>query len=415
MKRAGLLICIGIVLCSLLTAHTAGALPFAESYLLRAQGAEALYWNPALITPEYQDIILPGMSVAISAGNNSFDLDTYNYISGRYLTDADKVDILNKVDQELKAATNTDAMLLGLTLGRVSFASSVHARGTITISEDYLKLLLYGNEENDYYFSLNENKVEGISYQDVSFGVGNIRIDPIIANLKIPTIVAGFSASALLGYATAETQKYWGSLHTGLDGMNITQEIYVKTGIGGIGKKAMLGLSTSPIPNLSIGMSLDNLFGSILWMGKKDIYHYTIAVDSAYVSELDEDVFYHEQTSEKIDNFTTDIPPELRLGGIFRTPWVNVSADWIQGFGNSQLTSTIGKTSLAAEFTPFPGLSLQSGISLGNRSQSWSISYGLGFKGKNLDGNFGCRTYDSILPGYKSRGLAFSGSLKIHY
>ena len=80
-----LLLLLPLLCVSLLSGFITGkSLLFADSFMLRAQGTEALYFNPALLHPGYSDIMLPAVNSAAFVANNSFDLDTYNYIM-RYL------------------------------------------------------------------------------------------------------------------------------------------------------------------------------------------------------------------------------------------------------------------------------------------------------------------------------------------
>lgn len=416
MMKACIIAWLLILSCYLATAATtAGALPYAGSFILRAQGSEALYWNPANISAQYQDVVLPGMNIMVSADNNSFDLDTYNYICGRYLNEEDKLNIMDKVDNSLKANSEAGGMLLGLTLGRVAFSTAMHSYGNLRLSEDYLQLALFGNEEEDYYFNKADNQINAISYQDVSIGFGSLELSPIIGTLKLPTTYWGVSGSALLGYGIAQTEIYQGLLHTGFDGVTAAQELLIKAGIGGIGGKLMLGMRMQPLPNLTVGASLDNIMGHITWIGKKDMYTYSVRVDSVYVADLEEDYYDQDESSVPIGDFTTKLPPEVRLGALYGSSRANISIDWMQAWSGSQLTDGTGVLSWAAEINPIQSLLFVTGMKFGNADQPWLCSYGMGFRGQNLDGMFGCQAFGSLLPGYRSKGVAVSVSLKIHY
>jgi hypothetical protein len=383
--------------------------------MLRAQGSEALYWNPANISTQYQDVILPGMNLMFKAENNSFDLETYNHISGRYLNESDKQDILDKVENSLKANTEAGGMLFGLTLGRVAIATSVHGYGNLNLSEDYLRLVLFGNEAENYYYSKKDNQINAISYQDISIGFGSIELSPIIGTLKIPTTYWGLSGSALLGYGIAETQEYQGYLHTGFDGVSASQELTLKTGVGGLGGKLMLGMRMQLLPDLNVGASLDNIMGHITWMGKKDLCNYSVRVDSIFVADLEEDYYHQDESVVPIKDFTTRLPQEIRLGARYGNSQASVSMDWLQAWAGSQLTDGTGELSMAAEVNPIQSLLFVTGAKFGNSDHPWLCSYGIGFRGPNLDGMFGCQAFGSLLPGYRSKGVAVSASFKIHY
>jgi len=81
MKHKYLLLLLLLLLAAGLNALGVGkALLFSDSFMLRARGSEALYYNPALINERYTDVYLPGVNLGFYVNNNSLDLDTYNFV-----------------------------------------------------------------------------------------------------------------------------------------------------------------------------------------------------------------------------------------------------------------------------------------------------------------------------------------------
>jgi hypothetical protein len=401
--------------CLLYADQTANSLPFSGSYLLRAHGTDALYWNPASLNPGYQDIIIPGLNQAAGLANSSFDLDTYNYISGRYLTESDKEMLLGKIDASLRVNTDVNITLFGMTFGNIALATSTHGRVKGRLAKDYLKIVLYGNEENDYTFTKKDNQVSALAYQDITLGIGNWDISQYVKGMSLPKIYLGGSLSALIGGGIAETQKYKGSLHSDIDGMILKQDIFLRTGLGGWGAKGLIGIKSEPMTNLSVGMSFDNIGGFINWVGEKKVYHYQVESDSIFVSDLDEDFVTEVDSSWAVGNFTTTLPLEMRLGALYQYHNANVSLDYVQGFADSQVTSEIGYFDFGVEYLPIPQLPLQCGYKPGNIDIPWSISYGIGFRGKSIDFGLGVQSVKAIIPGNKATGVTFSSSFSIHY
>jgi len=418
MKRLVLLIVLGslfIMLSPLFGTPTANSNAFFGSYLLRANGAEAVYWNPALLSADYQDVILPGINQTFQIANNSFDVDNYNYISGRYLTLKDKKMILSNVDNRLVIDGQMHMLLFGITFGNIAFSTSMHAQSEARLSKSYLKLALIGNDETDYVFSKNNNQLNVLSYQDVTLGIGDIEISKYMKNESIPEIRMGISASALLGIGTLETEHYKGSFHSGMDGLAFNQDIKIKTGLGGIGTKALLGFYSEPVNNLGVGMSFDNLFGVIRWFGSTERRSYSVNADTTYVSDLENDIYTQVDSTETIRDFNTKLPVEMRLGAIYRYKKASLSMDWVQGFAGSVVTSSVGRICLGAEYSPIHQLPIRMGFGFGNSEYPWGISYGLGFHSKFVDCGFGFQSFKSLFPGYHSKGISFSSNLSIHY
>jgi hypothetical protein len=396
---------------------------FADSFLMRAYGAEAVYWNPSVLSAEYNDILLPGINQSFYITNNSLDLDTYNFISGRYLSENDKVKILGKIHNRLMVSGESHTTVFGIAFDRLAFASSTHLVSQARISKQYLDLILNGNTQDDYSFSKAQNQVNGIAYQDFTVGIGNVNLNEAAASVmdlppvfdKVPTIMFGASGSILTGYGVVDTKSYHGSFHTGLDGMSLDQELVLRTATGGLGAKALMSLTAKPVENLSVGLSLDNIFGGIHWLGNTENQTYLVQADSVYASELDDDLITQQDSTQDISSFYTAFPLELRLGALYTMEQVTVSMDWVQGFRNSQVTSCIGRLSMGAEYLPIPCLPITMGLALGNEDYPWRMSYGIGYKSKYLQGGIGIQSIKSVLPGYYSKGISFTSYLTIPY
>jgi hypothetical protein len=416
MKNTIILV-ISLLICSVSFAlQTANSLPVSGSYLLRAQGTEALYWNPASINPEYQDIIIPGFNFAIGLANSAFDLDTYNYISGRQLTNADKSMLMDKIGKGLRVNTDIHLLLLGMTFGNIALSTSTNEYSKIRLSKDYLKIVLYGNSNTDYEFSKQENQANALVYQDITLGMGNFEVTKYIQNPLFPKIFAGASISGLIGGGVAETDKYTGVFHSDFDGMYLKQDIYARTGIVGVGAKALISLKSEPISNLKVGFSLDNIGGYIKWVGDKKRYHYSVESDSVYASDMGDDfVTDLDSTWALTKDFATKLPMEMRLGALYQYRNANISMDYIQGYDSSIVTSSIGAFCFAVEYAPTPLVPIQIGYKPGNSDVPWSTSYGLGLRGKSISWGLGIQTYKSLLPGYYSTGVSLSSNFTIHY
>ncbi|MGC9362167.1 MAG: hypothetical protein ACP5F3_04480, partial [Candidatus Syntrophosphaera sp.] len=60
MKKSLLLITLLLAVITLpATTFTSKSLLFSDSFMMRAKGCDANYWNPALLNPEYREIKIP--------------------------------------------------------------------------------------------------------------------------------------------------------------------------------------------------------------------------------------------------------------------------------------------------------------------------------------------------------------------
>lgn len=407
------LILISLV-CSLMAIPTGKSMSMGDSYMMRAWGTEALYWNPARLNSTYQNISLPLINGGFQVVNNSLDLKTYNdFVSLEYLTAEDKEDFLDKIDEKLMLNTEGHYSIYGMTIKNFAFSTSAHYYGSASLSKKYLSLVLYGNEEEEYTFHKRNNNVAAISFVDLTFGMGDITIKTPKKLKKMPPIKFGFSSSILIGAADVRTKSYTGNFSSTLDGISATQDVTLGTGMGGLGFKSMLGIVSEPIPHLNLGLTLDNLFGFITWSGNNEDMHYNISIDSVYVSNLSDDLYVDSDSTFSAGSYSTKIPPELRFGSMYSIKQGSISMDYIQGFANSVMTSKRGRVAFGLELLPTPSIPINLGLSLGNKDYPWRMSYGIGFKTRATEFGIGFQCFESLLPGYTNKGLAFSSYLNI--
>jgi hypothetical protein len=397
------------------TTFTSHSLLFSDSYMLRAKGSEANYWNPALLNEDVHDFWFPGLNLGIYAGNNSLNIDLYNFIVTRdSLTLADKQRIMDAIDERIAFNLGSNIGLLGFTMGNVAFSSSVHVGAGLALDEDYLRLLLYGNGDGSetFEFSNDDNYINAQSYLDLTIGVGDIRL-PLPET--IPDIDFGFSCSLLGGIADAHSENVHGYLSSNLDGLNFSQDATLMTAAAGYGFKGMLGLYSQPIDNLYAGITLDNVFGFIKWGMMREKMTFHAEVDSFYAINLDEDFFNYEVTNTTTEPYTTKLPPELRVAAMFKTPQVSISGDYIQGFGKSVEVSTQPRFSVGAELTPIPLLPIQIGFGSGNDTYPWRVSYGLGLNFKVIEFGIGVQSIESLIPDNSTKGVAVATYFNLRF
>jgi len=408
-----LIIVLGLMLASMLFGIKTGkSIFYADSYMLRAYGVEAAYWNPALIKHDkHIDTWIPVLNTGVQVTNNSLDLDTYNKVVGDdYLDEAEKADLLSKVKGSLVAEFSGNHSIAGFTLDNMAFSTSISYMGKAVVSKRYLELMLNGNEDTLYVFNKSQNNVSAMGYIDLTGGMGDIKL-PL--GDKIPTIKAGFSGSILIGLADAYTQKFDGFLKSTMDGITLHQDVTLRTGVGGIGFKSMLGLVSNPYPGLDVGMTVDNVFGFLNWSGVTEDKIYSFRADSVYVANVNDDFYTTTDETVKTDSYHMSLPPEMRLAAMYSLKQLNVSADYVQGFKESVATDGKGRLAIGAQFTPAPFLKLHWGLGFGNSSYPWRISYGISANSSTAEFGIGVQSFKSVIPGTTSKGIAFGSYLRL--
>ena len=411
MKRISFLLLISLLALPLVASSFTGRPSmFAGSYMMRAHGSEANYWNPALLDYDSIDFWWPLLDTGILISNNTFDLDFYNRVMGKgEISKEDKDLLIQKMDGSLRLNMLTQASLLGFNIGGVALSSSLHNYNRAALSENYLKLLLYGNDEDEYVFSNKHNNLASISFADITVGMGDIRI---ALPKDYPDIKFGWSGSFLIGIHELKTTRFDGYFRSNFDGLQLKQDVVMRKGVGGFGFKGMIGFAASPTQNLDVGLTLDNIFGNIQWMLGREETHYTFSADSLYVADLSSEFVKREQEDFAIKHFGTKFPMELGLGALYDAKMVSLSADFRQGFGESPLTSKTGALSVGAEFKQLDFLPIRIGFSTGNSIAPWRVAYSVGLRARPIEMSFGVQSVHSLFPGYKTKGLSFALSFR---
>ncbi len=383
---------------------------FADSYMMRAHGSEANYWNPALLSDQNIDFWWPLMDMGIYASNNTFDLEFYNRIMKQaQITPSDKAKLLRDMDGSLRLNLASQASIIGLNVGGAALSSSIHSYNTVSLSENYLKLLLYGNDQEEYRFTKKHYNLSSLSYVDLTVGMGDVTL-PLPQS--VPPIKFGFSGSLLFGIEETKTTEFDGFLRSDFDDFHLKQDVTQRIGLGGIGFKGMLGFASEPVKNLKVGLTLDNILGNIRWGLSREDFHYMVSAENVYVADLDEEFFNTAEERSKADAFGTKLPMELRMGALFDAQKLSFSADYRQGFGESVVTSTVPTFSFGAELNQIDSLPLKIGFSTGNTLAPWRVSYGLGLRAKPIELGIGLQSFQSLLPGKNSKGIAFALSFR---
>lgn len=416
MKKYFVILCLAMSLNGLMGVNTSKSIFFADSYMLRAQGVEANYWNPAKLKEmKYVDLWFPGVNTGVFVGNNALDLDFYNYVMSRdVLTEEDKDELLSRFDRNLTIQATGNMSLFGFTTGNLALSSTANFYSKASVSKKYLRLMLNGNTDDEYNFTLANNNISSLSYADVTLGMGDLKM-PFLPE-SFPEIKMGFSAGLLIGLYSLDTKDYHGYFGQNIDdGASLSQDITLRTGIGGYGFKGMLGMYSEITPNLEAGITLDNVASSLNWsLIKKDL-NYKFEAQNVYVSNISEDFFTQSHEETDGEAFATELPPELRVALLYKLKFLSVSADYVQGFKDSVVTNKSGRLAMGLKLVPMKWLPITFGVSLPQGTNKLKTSYGIGLADKFVELGLAVQTYDSFLPGYSSKGLSFATNLRVWF
>ncbi len=417
MKQFFIPITVGIILLSINISAQPISNPksfaLGDAYLTKASGLQALYWNPARLGIIEHQFTISLIQTNFSLFNNSFSLAYYNDISGKYLSEDDKKELLDRIsDSGFRVKGNLESFVPGLALSYKNYAVafSLIGAGSANFSKKYFDLLLTGNEYEKVY-DFRDNDGEAVLIGEIKLGYGKeLNIDKIkeffVIKDSIPPVYAGINLGILHGFTYAEITDFIGSLYTKDTGLFLDNNIEYTTSTGGNGIRFDLGLFSQITNSISVGLTLNNIFGFIRWSKdcKRNISR--AYADSVLVSDIEDSIITTIDTSYSISSFTQKIPVSLHLGSSYQYKNMNFYFDYVQGFKKSILTSNQPKFSIGEEYFIHRYIPLRIGFGIGG-DEPWHLSYGIGLEKNNFEIGLAIRYYKAFLPNY-SRGVAFS-------
>ena len=411
------------VICTVYAIDTPASSMYGESFLQRANGVNAIYWNPANLNSN-RNFNKDYSFLSFSGGilNNSFSIALYNDNVGKYLNQSDKDDILDELEDAIRLKFKVSSIIFAMSTREHGFSvgTNLYAKGRF--SKKYFDILLNGNEYNKLYvFDKSENGTSVLGYTDITYAYSGLylkNILPFIENpesFEMPEIKVGLSASALLGIMAMRTHKFNAELIAGDDGLKLDQNIELDEADGGFGFKSSIGFSAEEImKNLSAGLVIDNIFGFIDWGSEAERTYITANADSVYIEELDDDVIEHDNVTEDSDGWTTTLPLEFKFGTLYKiNENTNVSFDWKQSVKTTASTCAKPQYAIAGEYIAFNAMPLRLGISNGDETTGYSVTYSSGYRGSKIHVDFSLTSYDFIIPSNYSKGVETALSLRL--
>lgn len=414
-----LLLLIVLSLGCLYAFNTAGALPFANSYMQRATGVEAIYWNPANLSElptRVEFMILP---ITFKVNNNALSLDLYNSVMVDTLTQELKDKLLNEMDGNLNLNFEFNTILFGYATKHFGLSTGVTAIGYSKIDENYMDLVLNGNTFDEaYHFTKTNNDMNFLVVNDITLAFGGYELNrsiPYLQKFPIPIIRYGMAFSILTG-GSGFVDKFNGVFTTSDEGMNMNQDVVVNYG-GGYGFKGMLGFASDVYKTqnqlVSVGMTFDNIFGTFNNNMNCEAQEFGITADDVYMVNLDEDFFTQRDTSYSIDSFSTKIPFKFSMGSLYRYRDLSVSLDIAKYSEESAFGSDKMDTSFGLEYNLMGHFPLKLGYTMANDSHPSVNAFGFGTNWKYFETGLSFQVYDSF--GQSSKGASLGMHAKFRF
>ena len=420
MKKIVILLSLLLFTCSVYAVDIANPVSIAlgDAYIAKARGCHALNWNPANLGIVKNSMTFNLFQVTADVSNNALDLGYYNDIVGKYLTQEEEQEFLDRIPDDgfsLKASADLH-LPLSLSIGKFGFAINALVRSSVNLGKDYFDIVLNGNEIGET-FNFENNEGSAISFSEFKLGYGDkIPVDKIFGSFAdFPSIYGGISIGYINGLAYGEIMDFTTEFSTNDSVMDVHNNLLIRTAGydtendeiiaksvfpgAGSGFRVSLGL-TSPITDkITASLAINNLFASINWTEACEEHQITVNDDDFALydwienwEEIKDSIVV--DTTYTVGDFSTSIPAEIHMGGSYSLNQFTFYGDYVQGFGKSLLTSAKPKFSFGAEYLPLKWLPLRAGFGFGGDEKP-HFSFGSGFEFTSFEFSWGVSYYTS--------------------
>ncbi|HET9426697.1 MAG TPA: conjugal transfer protein TraF [Gemmatimonadaceae bacterium] len=355
------------------------------AYTARAQGYNAVAWNPAnLAMPGNQGFSLTLLAVDGNAGIKPIDFNKLATYSGDTIPNSVREQWMLDVEQEggQKGALGGGVTGLALSLGSFGFQFNTKVAGDMHLSPGAVEALLFGNVGRTG--TIRALDIAGSSFQSGVYSTGAISYGMRLPAVALADFAIGATAKYTVGHALVIGVDNGSSI--GTSDLNLTfPMIYpdsnsIESGNLGSGFGLDLGAAWT-IPGFRFGVSLQNVVNTFKWDTTKFATRSALGAFSSDTNYFDTDstdmpygtapAALREQIGE------LKFKPVIAGGVSFNwLPRITVSADIRQQFGEGIEVGPQSMIGAGAELRLIPFIPLRGGVQM--MSGGFGVSGGFG-------------------------------------
>ncbi len=334
-----------------LATPSARSFALANSFMARARGYEAPFWNPAnlgLVDRPAWSVGLAGASAYLN--NNSLSYGQISDLYGEYIDNETKSELLASIREDdptkmMTLSVDASASVLGFSIWRFAFGAGAMGAGNLEVSPDAAELVLFGNVGEDG--TGKDFLLDGSHGQGWAISGGYVSYAQPFTIPALNYLGLKFSVGATLKYGVTH-----GLVHLKDTGSSVINDPLVVTVDAEVLKStdadagrlwaADLGVAVDWDGLLVAGISLSNAFSSITWNEEDfELLQVIALADFDATISSDTTIAFSELPADKQDEiiaFLEDrtVPKKLRLGLVFEAiPALTVSADYVELIGGT--------------------------------------------------------------------------------
>jgi hypothetical protein len=349
------------------------------AYTAMARNVEAPYWNPAnLGLADSTEISVGLLNAGVDLKNNSFSLADYNRYNGRFLSDGDKENIILSIPGDgLSMDILAEASVLNFAMAGFAFTCKGYGASNADLHRDPIELLFYGNA-GTREVSLTGAHSEGFGVIDVAASHGRS-----LMTWRGGELAIGASLHYLKGLAYEKIVESEGRVVTTDSGLVGNGALRVITARGGSGFAADIGLAVRFEGKWYFSAAWQNLYSKVSWNqdNREHLFFFDMelaTLEDLTDSALRDSLLDSSDTSYAVSNFSSTMPPAVRLGLAREYDDMAWSVDWIQGLADRPGQGVNPRISAGFEYRHFSFLPLRTGFGFGGGQGSvYSLGFGL--------------------------------------
>jgi hypothetical protein len=359
------------------------------AYTARAQGYEAVSWNPAnLAMPGNPGFSFTLLGIDGQAGIKPIDLDKVSQYSGKYVPYSVRQQWLADVTTQGGQSGGVGGGLteLGLSLGPIAFQFNTKLSTDLNLAPDAVEAVLFGNTGTD---SANHQvktlNLANSSFQTAVYSTGALSYGMRLPMVPLADFAVGITAKYTVGHALLLGQDAGSAIDPNAISVNFPYVLpdsnSLESGNAGSGVGIDLGASWK-IPGFRFGVSAKNLVNTFKWDTTKMATRSAVGLFNSSGSDFQAD-------SVDKPYGTAPAPLRARVAGLKFKPSVSagMSFDWLPRITlSADIRQQVGdgievgpKSTIAAgaELRLIPLIPLRGGVALMDGGIGLSGGFGL--------------------------------------
>jgi hypothetical protein len=343
------------------------------AYTARAQGYNAVYWNPAnLAMPGTQGFSFGLIGFDGNAGIKPIDFNKLAPFSGKDIPKATREEWMLDVERDggQKGAIGAGVTGAALSLGHIGFQVSTKVATDMNLAPGAVEAIMFGNTGR--YDTVRTLSLAGSSLQAAAYTTGAISYGMSLPMVPLANFAVGATVKYTLGHGVLLAQDAGSSLGTNSVSMSfpaiLPNQDSVKSGQVGKGIGVDIGAAWK-MPGMRVGVSLQNVVNSFKW----DTTQF-VSRNASGLFASDTNYF----NADSVDQPYASAPAALRerlAGLVFKPvlaaglefdliPRITVSADIRQQVGDGLEVGPKSVMAAGAELRIIPFIPLRGGVQL---------------------------------------------------